>query len=169
MSTPDLRIRAATPDDAPAVLAMQSLPGFRRGTLRLPFPHLADVRRWLEGQGGESRELLAFAADTLVGIGGLHVKSGRQRHIAGLGMGVHDAWTGRGIGRALMTELLDYADRWLGLLRVELSVYTDNAPALALYRRSGFVVEGTERGAALRDGVFVDAHLMARLQGELAR
>jgi putative acetyltransferase len=45
-----------------------------------------------------------------------------------------------------------------------LEVYTDNAPALRLYRKFGFEIEGTKRRYALRDGVFVDAHVMARLR-----
>ena len=49
------------------------------------------------------------------------------------------------------------------LLRLELTVYTDNAAALRLYRKFGFDIEGTHRGFALRDGVFVDAYAMARL------
>lgn len=47
---------------------------------------------------------------------------------------------------------------------IELSVYTDNAPAIHLYEKFGFVVEGTARQYALRGGVYVDAHLMARLR-----
>lgn len=59
-------------------------------------------------------------------------------------------------------SLCDYADRWLGLTRIELTVYTDNQRAQALYRRFGFVEEGVHRGFALRDGVYVDALSMAR-------
>jgi putative acetyltransferase len=44
-----------------------------------------------------------------------------------------------------------------------LQVYTDNVAALALYRKFGFDREGTLRAHALRDGRFVDSHLMARL------
>jgi hypothetical protein len=57
------------------------------------------------------------------------------------------------------------ADRWLGLRRLELTCYVDNTPALALYRRFGFEVEGTHRAYALRDGRYVDAYSMARLGG----
>ena len=80
-------------------------------------------------------------------------------------MGVHDAWTGKGIGTALLAALVDAADRWLGLRRLELMVHADNAPALALYRRFGFEPEGRHRAYALRDGKYVDALTMARLGG----
>jgi L-phenylalanine/L-methionine N-acetyltransferase len=164
-SAPNLQIRAARPADAEAIVALQNLPGFRFGTLRMPHPGIDGVRRWLEGVGGDDRELLAFTGQELVGIAGLHCGIGRRRHVGSVGMGVHDDWTGRGIGRALLSELVDYADRWLGLRRLELSVYTDNAVAIGLYRKFGFVVEGTQRCCALRDGVLVDAYAMARLSG----
>ena len=38
------------------------------------------------------------------------------------------------------------------VLRIELTVYTDNAAAIALYRKFGFEIEGTHRAYALRDG-----------------
>ena len=53
------------------------------------------------------------------------------------------------------------ADNWMGFRRLELTVYTDNAVALALYRKFGFIIEGTARGYALRDGEFPDEITMA--------
>jgi putative acetyltransferase len=79
-------------------------------------------------------------------------------------MAVHDAFAGRGAGSALMAALLDVADRWLGLRRIELTVYADNSRAIALYERFGFEREGLHKAFALRDGVFVDALAMARLR-----
>ena len=161
-------IRAARPADAEAIAAMQALPGFRFGTLRLPHPNPDATRRWLEAPP-EGCVLLAFRGEALVGMIDLHRFPGRRGHAAGLGMGVHDNWTGQGIGTRLMQEAITYADRWLGLRRLELTVFTDNAPALALYRRFGFTVEGTHRGFALRDGTLVDAHCMARLVDPVAQ
>ncbi|MCW3476165.1 GNAT family N-acetyltransferase [Limobrevibacterium gyesilva] len=161
---PELKIRAARPQDAETIAALQSLPGFRYGTLRLPYPSPEEVRHWLEAPG-DGRELLAFAGDALVGMVGLRHLVGRRAHVGILGMGVHDAWRGQGIGTALMAEIVDFGERWLGLRRLELTVFTDNAPAIALYRKFGFAVEGTHRGFALRDGALVDAYAMARLSG----
>ena len=51
----------------------------------------------------------------------------------------------------------------MGLRRLELTVQTDNARAIALYTRHGFVIEGTHIGDSIRDGVLIDVHSMARL------
>ncbi len=88
----------------------------------------------------------------------------RRRHVASIGMAVHDDWAGRGVGTALMQAALDLADNWLGLTRVELTVWADNQAALALYRKAGFVEEGVARDYGLRHGVLVDALYMARVR-----
>ncbi|MNW01144.1 putative acetyltransferase YhhY [compost metagenome] len=90
--------------------------------------------------------------------------SPRRRHVATIGMAVHDDWAGRGVGTALMRAALDLADNWLGLSRVELTVWADNQAALALYRKTGFVEEGVARNYGLRHGVLVDALYMARMR-----
>ena len=59
---------------------------------------------------------------------------------------------GRGIGSALMAALVDVADNWLDLKRLELKVYVDSAPAIRLYQKVGFEVEGTYRGDAFGAG-----------------
>jgi L-phenylalanine/L-methionine N-acetyltransferase len=42
-----------------------------------------------------------------------------------------------------MQATVDLADKWLNLTRLELEVYTDNEPAIRLYKKFGFAVEGT--------------------------
>jgi len=79
---------------------------------------------------------------------------------------VHDDFQGRGIGSALMAALVDVADSWLDLKRLELKVYVDNAPAIRLYQMFGFAVEGTYRGDALGAGQYVDSFFLAALRPE---
>ncbi len=161
-----LLLRAGRPQDAEAMVAMMNLPGFRWGTTRLPFQAADEIRSRLESVSPTRRMLVALVDDELVGSASLERLTGRRAHIGQIGMGVHDSWVGRGIGSALMTALVDLADNWLGLRRLELMVNVDNVPALALYRRFGFEVEGTHRAHLLRGGLFVDGHTMARLSDE---
>ncbi|MGF6753393.1 RimJ/RimL family protein N-acetyltransferase [Paraburkholderia sp. GAS42] len=69
---------------------------------------------------------------------------------------------GRGVGTALLKAAVECADGSLALRRLELTVFVDNAPAIALYRKFGFVEEGRSRAFAMRDGMLVDAFHMAR-------
>ena len=72
-------------------------------------------------------------------------------------MAVHDDFPGQ--GGALMTAMIDLADNRLGLQRIELHIYTDNHPAIHLYEKFGFMIEGTARRFALRGGAYVDAYV----------
>src|SRR5437867_3614981 len=71
-------------------------------------------------------------------------------------------WRTISLARALIAELLNLADNWLHILRIELMVFTDNASGIALYRKFGFEIEGTHRADVLRDGKLVDGYSMAR-------
>ena len=166
-SRPAVTLRRATPDDAPAFVALMADPQVFGGLMQLPFPSEAQWRQRLEGSDNGSAELSLVAErdGDIVGSAGLHSvgPAVRRRHVAIIGISVRPDAQGQGVGTALMQALCDYADRWAHILRIELGVYTDNVRAIALYRRFGFEVEGTHRGYALRDGVFVDSHTMARL------
>jgi putative acetyltransferase len=83
-----------------------------------------------------------------------------------IGMGVRDDWQGKGVGSALVQAAVELAEKWLNLTRLELEVYTDNEPALRLYKKFGFCIEGTLRRFAFRDGQFADVYVMARLRSQ---
>lgn len=164
--TPDgLLIRAAAPGDAEALAAITNLPKYRSGTLRLPYETPEEWRKRIAGKDAGDLLLVAELDDAVVGSAGLHRLTGRRAHAAMIGMGVHDDFHGRGIGRALLAALIEAADRWLGVRRLELTVFVDNTPAIRLYESVGFEAEGTLKAYAFRDGRFADALAMARLTG----
>lgn len=68
----------------------------------------------------------------------------------------------RGIGTELVRRTLDWAGA-NGVHRIQLAVIQANRAAVALYRQSGFEIEGTLRRAARIKGKFHDVYLMARL------
>jgi diamine N-acetyltransferase len=73
---------------------------------------------------------------------------------------------GRGLGRQLLREVARMAFEELRAHRLFLDVYEDNAPARHLYTSLGFVVEGTMRDAACRDGAWCNLLLMSMLEEE---
>jgi L-phenylalanine/L-methionine N-acetyltransferase len=159
-----LAIRGTRPQDAEQIAAMINLPGFRHGTLRTPFETPEEVRRRIEQRPESTVSIVAELDGKIIGNAGLYRLAGRRQHVGEIGIGVHDDWQGRGVGRALMLALLDTADRWLGLKRVQLTVYTDNERGIRLYRSLGFETEGCHRAYAWRDGAFADALCMARVR-----
>ena len=162
---PGLVIRAATAADVPALCSLANEPGFRWGTLRLPYQTVEETGRWFAGLGPNDHPLVAVLDGEVVGHVGLHRQRGRRIHVGVLGMGVCDAQRRRGIGTALMAATVDLADNWLDLRRLELTVFVDNSAAIVLYARFGFIQEGRLAAYAYRDGRYVDALAMARLRG----
>jgi putative acetyltransferase len=167
-ATAEFTIRAMRMDDLADFVETMSQPRAVWGTLQLPFATVEKRRAFLERVLSDANALMLAAevSGRVVGNLGLHWRGDhpRRKHAAKLGMSVHDDYAGRGIGTALVREALNMADNWLQITRVELDVFVDNEPALALYRKFGFEIEGTFRNFAFRDGEFVDCHAMARLR-----
>lgn len=165
MTQPNIFIRRASPTDAEAFVEIFSSPRVIWGTLQVLYPSVEGWRKKLEPQD-DVYSLVAVVDDKVVGCISLHLNPNRPRrkHAAGLGMAVHEDWQGKGIGTAMMQAAIDLADQWLNLTRLELEVYTDNEPALRLYKKFGFEIEGTLKQDSFRDGAYADVYCMARLR-----
>jgi putative acetyltransferase len=163
-----ITIRHIEPSDYEALHRIFSGPKVVWGVLQIPFPSAEMWRKRLAEPPEGFYSLVACADNEVIGQIGLHTSPNRprRRHVGQLGMAVRDDWQGKGVGTALMQAAIDLADKWLNLSRLELEVYTDNEPAIKLYRKFGFTVEGTAIDFAFRDGQFVDVYLMARLRDQ---
>ncbi len=161
---PVARIRPVRAEDVEAVNALRRQPSIVEGTLALPSERIENSREFLERLGRDDHVMVAEVDGRVVGIAGLHVGQGKTRHVGKLGIAVDEEFQGRGIGRQLMQSLLDLADNFLGLIRVELEVHVDNARAIALYESLGFEQDGQRRKAVLRHGQYQDLLLMGRVR-----
>jgi putative acetyltransferase len=161
-----VRIREAEPTDAAGLVALA------REVSREPEGWLLSSEEW-RSPAAERRYLRAvrrsphaavFVAEVPEGlVGRLSVARDPHPasfHVADLGLMVAASHRRRGIGRALLQRAVDWA-RGNAVAKLELHVFPDNEPALALYESFGFVREGYRRNHYRRDGEYVDAVLMA--------
>ncbi len=167
-------IRRCKPTDSSELVRMMGDDTVYPNLLQAPYPSEERWRKMLEGNdapGNSDLVLVAVSDDQVIASAGLHGvgQQIRRRHVASLGISVASQAQGQGVGTALMAALTRYADNWAQLLRIELTVYTDNDRAIRLYRKFGFEEEGVRRAFALRDGVYVDALGMARLHPDPPR
>jgi putative acetyltransferase len=163
-----ITIRRARLDDAAAIARLMDDPAVYPDLMQMPYvSEEAQRARLADGLAPGKSDVLLVAerGGEIVGSSGMHPMgpSPRRRHAMIIGISVRVDAQGQGVGSALMQAMCDYADRWIGLLRLELTVYVDNERAIGLYRKFGFETEGRHRGYVLRDGVFIDAFAMARV------
>jgi ribosomal protein S18 acetylase RimI-like enzyme len=76
---------------------------------------------------------------------------------------IHDDFHNRGVGNLMMKALIATADILVGLRRVQLIVFCDNEPAIALYRKFDFKIEGRLECFVRRGDEFSPVYSMARL------
>ena len=161
-----ITVRRTEPGDYEALRQIFAGPKVIWGTLQLPFPSAEQWRKRLAEPPEGLFSLVACVEAEVVGQLGLHTfpNRPRRRHVGQIGMAVRDDWQGKGVGSALMQAAIELADKWLNLRRLELEVFVDNEPAIRLYEKFGFTIEGTLVDFAFRDGQYVDTYMMARVR-----
>jgi RimJ/RimL family protein N-acetyltransferase len=162
-----VRLRPFRSSDLARVVAWRRDDEVRHGALwgDAPFgPRQA--QRWLRAvSNGLDPSRLTFAIELggsgrLIGVTNL-TRIDRRVGTAyfGVAIGEKDCW-GQGYGREVLALVLRRAVG-LGLRKVLLEVASDNARAIALYRRAGFETEGLLRRQLRRGDGFVDVLIMA--------
>ncbi|NTV91337.1 MAG: GNAT family N-acetyltransferase, partial [Clostridiales bacterium] len=163
----DFLIRPVTIDDAQDINSIRRMDGVRENTMSLFSERYTKSEDFIESLGDSDHMLVAVikedGVEKVIGAISLNVyKNLRANHCASVGIMVHRDYQGMGVGTALFRKVLDLADNWLMLIRVELTVYTENSGAVRLYRSLGFEIEGIKRFSAKRYGRYADEYIMAR-------
>ena len=112
-------------------------------------------------------ELCAVVEGHVVGCAGIEAvgRKDKVKHRTELGIGIERDFWGLGIGHALLEACIECA-RQAGYLQMELTVVADNAPALSLYRKAGFVEYGRNpRGFRSRTSGWQEIILMSLALG----
>jgi putative acetyltransferase len=157
-------VRPLRTEDIPAIYEIRMRREVLPYMLPLPSLRLEDFAARLRDPGPDMHYFVAVTDGEAVGYIGMRQFQGRARHAGEVFLAVHPERQGQGIGTALLRAVIDLADNWLMLERLQLAVLASNPRAQALYERLGFQVEGRKRGGTVSEGRYVDEVLMARLR-----
>lgn len=120
---------------------------------------------WAEFDGGKlaAARLVAVEEGSVVGWAALSPTSVRACYegVAEHSVYVAERARGRGVGRALLEELVAQADA-AGIWTLQTSIFPENRPSLALHERVGFRVVGRRERIARHAGRWQDTLLLER-------
>ena len=167
-----VRLTALTQDDLPTVAEWHQNPEFLRLLDALPaYPKTETSLAQRLDDTDKATDAFLFAirtldSDTPIGyveldgilwthrVGGVSIAIGEAKH------------RGQGYGDEVMRLMLRFAFDELNLHRVQLTVFSYNERAIALYEKLGFQREGVHREHLQRDGKRYDMYLYGLLRSE---
>lgn len=114
------------------------------------------------GSAEDNFVLGAFIDRQLIGMAGFFRRRGEKiRHRGGIwGVYVSKECRGKGVGRAVLAELIGVVRLLPGMEQVALAVSRENVGARSLYESLGFELYGCERRALKIGNEYVDEELM---------
>ena len=137
-------IRLLKSDDANGLREFYN--GLSSESLRLflwaPWPRTSSAKEIARNAAGDRCDLVALAGDRVIAWAFL---MRMQTDLPHLGIAVADDYQNKGLGRQLMSKLIERARR-TGKKKIDLIVVQDNTRAQRLYQSFGFTMHGTRRG-----------------------
>jgi phosphinothricin acetyltransferase len=126
---------------------------------------LGDQVRWLQARSGAHAVVVAEdATGTVCGFGSLSPYRDRPAYSTTVEDSVYvdPGRQGRGVGRLLLTELVDLATAH-GFHSMMARIVGGHAASIALHQACGFELVGTEREVGRKFGRWLDVVLMQRM------
>jgi RimJ/RimL family protein N-acetyltransferase len=111
--------------------------------------------------------IVAIARNRIIGV--LTFSAGgrpRVQHVGEFGISVLKEYWSTGVGTALISQLLKWAQQGGVVKKINLKVQTENARAIELYQKMGFEIEGTVKNDIRIGGRYLDNHVMGIFLGE---
>ena len=84
----------------------------------------------------------------------------RTQHSGEFGLSVRKKYWGFGIGSMMLYTLIDWANDNQIIKKINLRVRLDNQRAIQLFKRKGFIIEGTIRKEIIINGNYFDHYWM---------
>ena len=142
------------------------MPGVFENILGIPSERIKQNEDFIVNMDSNQHQFVAVSElqsgeEIIIGAAGLTVNPNhRTRHSGSIGIMIHKDYQNNGVGTVLINALIDVADKWLMLVRIELSVFEDNERAIHLYEKFGFKKEGIKHLSGIRNGRYENEYLM---------
>lgn len=108
--------------------------------------------------------ILAYTGQ-IVGIVTIQVSTRRKNlHVGTLAIAIDTDYSGKAIGKTLMSKAIEWFNSNRRLSRLQLFVRTDNSKAISLYKNLGFMTEGELRNDTYMDGKYYNVYPMSLLK-----
>lgn len=162
LTTPRLRLRPFTPQDAPEVQRLAGAFEIAGVTLNVAHPYEDGMAQaWIESHAPDfEKGLVAYFAlverNSNVLIGSMHLRINRPHAHAELGYWLGVPFWNRGYATEAALAIVDYGFESLDLERVQASHLGCNPASGRVMQKIGMQLEGTSRQAALKWGEFHD-------------
>jgi L-amino acid N-acyltransferase YncA len=120
--------------------------------------------QWMAARGPRHPVVVAEHSGVVVGWGSLNPYNPRDcyRHVADFSIYVERGYRGKGVGKAMLTHLVELA-RGLGFHKMVLSAFPTNTSGMALYETMGFRTVGIYKEQGMLDGRWVDTIVMEKI------
>jgi [ribosomal protein S5]-alanine N-acetyltransferase len=146
------------------VKSSETLGGFSSGYTK------TSIADWINFHNNASDEVIFiiqdFKSEKIIGHVGLYNIDYRVRKAEFAILIADMNYRGKGYGTLCTEFMIKYGFEQLNLNRIELSLFTDNLSALAVYKKTGFIQEGIQRQAQFKNGRYHDLILMAIFRDE---
>ncbi len=164
-----VRLRGVLAEDLPTLFEIASeMTNWEERTAAAPKPlarETFDQRLEQNRDDPHHVDFVITAGERVVGRCSLMHEDPLARH-AEVGMGLVAAARGKGYGTDALRVLVEFAFSRRNLRRLYLSVLASNGPAIAAYRKAGFVEEGLRREHCWVRGGYCDEVVMGLLRSD---
>ena len=160
-------VRDATIEDAEAIRAIYNLEVTTSVvTFDIVPRSLTEQQEWLASRSGAHSAIVAEADGSVIGFGSLSPYKERAAYATSVedSVYVHRDHQGRGVGQALLGNLVERATRH-GFHALFARIVADHEASIGLHLANGFEVVGHEREVGRKFGRWLDVTVMERLLG----
>lgn len=166
----EITYRRAKIEDAESIVAFYNRVGgetsflsFEKDEYPMSVKEQVEDIKGLEGNKNNIM-LIALDGENIVALATIHSASKiKSRHDGELGIVVEKAHQGQGIGSELIRQLIEWCKSNGVTKRISLDTRADNVPAVSLYLKFGFILEGCRRNSTLLDGKYYDLYVMGMM------